>query len=321
VPPEPHSPHAVRQADPISSGLAALARDLSVSRIAVRVRRDGSGRDAVVAEVTRNGTAAPDPVIQDRADLERLIARLLGPDRALGTVSIRGLHGLAALPPAADAPLLVLERTAPTRPAPDGGGAFPPAAAAAAAALLRAGAGVVLAGPDGPHMGAAIRGVCARLGPSASIVLVEDGPQTPLPISAVRLRDVPSGALRAFRHAVVVVNRAAPPCLPALSGAVLVTAAARTPEAALARLAAESAAPPPVLARLCADAAPLLLWFGSGRGACRLTAAYEILPTPDASGLPMLQMLTGLDPVSGALVPTGAVPADPALRDVWNVPA
>jgi hypothetical protein len=29
-------------------------------------------------------------------------------------------------------------------------------------------------------------------------------------------------------------------------------------------------------------------------------------------------MLAGTDPETGALVPTGAVPVDPALRDAWT---
>jgi hypothetical protein len=312
----------VRQLDPVDAGLAALARDPAVSRIAARVRRDGSGRDVVVTEVIRNGKAVADPVIQDLADLERAIGRLLGPDRALGAVSVRGLHGLAAVPPAADTPLLVLDRIAPPRAMPERDDALPPHIAASAAALLRAGAGVVLAGPrGGPRAGAVVRSVLARLGSRARLVIVEDGPQTPVPTDAVRLRAVAHDALRALRHAVVVINVAEPPSLPALSGAALVVVAARAPEAALARLTAGSAATPPALARLCADAAPLLLWFGQGQGGAGLLAAYEILPAPDRSGLPLLQMLAGVDPVGGGLVPTGAVPVDPALRDAWNAPA
>ena len=277
----------------------------------------GNGRDAAMVEITRNGAVIPDSAVHDPDELEGLIRELLGPSRTFGPVVMRGLQGLAAIPPAADTPLLVLERTAPSSAVPERDETIPRGLADAAAAILGVGAGVVLAGPYGPHVGAAIRAVCARLGPSARLVMVEDGPQTPVRRDAIRLRDAPYDALRALKHAVVVINRGVPPTLPRLSGSVLVVAAGRTPEAVLARLTAESAASSRVLARLCADAAPLLLWLVVGRDGARVDAAYEILSHPDSSGLPALQLLAGTDPETRTLIPTGAVPVDPALSEAW----
>jgi hypothetical protein len=267
-----------------------------------------------VVEVTRNGKTSPDPVLQEPDGLERLVASLLGPGRTVGPVSMRGLQGLAAIPPAADTPVLVLERLASSRGAPEHD-AVPPAVASAAAALLRAGAGVTLAGPSGAPVGTSIRSVCGRLGPSARLVVVEDGQRTPIRQDAIRLREASYETLRSLRHCVVIINRAVPPAISSLSGAVLVVVTARTPEAALARLAHGSAASASMLARIASDTAPLLLWLGAH--ARRLEAAYEVLPEADVSGLPALQMLAGTDPETGALVPTGAVPVDPALRDAW----
>jgi hypothetical protein len=298
-----------------TGALLALARDIAVTRVVARLRKDSSGRDAAVVEVTRNGKTSPDPVLQEPEDLERLVGSLLGPGRTFGPVSMRGLQGLAAIPPAADTPVLVLERLAPSGVAPEHDGTVPSAIAAAAAALLRAGAGVTLAGPSGAPVGTSIRSVCGRLGPSARLVVVEDGQRTPIRQDAIRIREASYETLRSLRHCVVIINRAVPPAISSLSGAVLVVVTARTPEAALARLAHGSASSARVLARIASDTAPLLLWLGAH--ARRLEAAYEVLPEADVSGLPALQMLAGTDPETGALVPTGAVPLDPALRDAW----
>ncbi len=298
--------------------LLALARDPAVSRVLARPRRDQAGREVVTVEVTRSGQVVQDPMILDPADLERLIAGLLGAGRSFGVVGVRGLQGIAALPPASDAPLLVLDRAAPSRAAPDQDGTISAAVAEAAVRILGAEAGVVLAGRRGPHIGAAVRAITGRLSPQAPLVMVEDGAPTPVRRDAVRLREVTPEALRAMRRTVVVIDRAAPPALAALAGSVLVVVAARTPEGAVARLAAAPEASPAARARMCADTAPLLLWFDRTPRGAGLVAAYEILPHPDGLGLPALQMLAGTDPETGALVPTGAVPVDPALRDAWT---
>jgi hypothetical protein len=296
--------------------LAALARDQAVTRLVARVRRDSGGREAAVVEVTRAGRVATDPSIQAASELEEAIAALLGPGRSAGSVSIRALHGLAALPPASETPVLVLERPSPLPRTPDADASLPPGIVDLAGSLLQSGASVVIAGPPGAPLPAALRAVCGRLGsPSARLVAIEDGPPTPLSHEAVRLRDVPTGLLRSLRRVVAVINVAQPPDLTALACPSLVAVTARSPEAALARLCAPHL-PPAVQARLCADSAPLLLWLGAHDGAASLRV-YEILPHPDAAGLPALQLLAATEP-SGSLIATGAVPRDPLLMARWR---
>jgi hypothetical protein len=306
-------------ADP-SGGLLALSRDLAVTQVLARNRRDAGGRDVVTVEVTRNGTVAREPLIREPGEFDRLVSDLLGPGRACGCVTVHGLHGFAAMPPAADASLLVLERLALLKAAPDHGGAVPADIVAAAAAVLGAGAGIVLGGPHGSHIGATIRAIVARLGPSAKPVVIGDGPPIPVRRDAIRLREAPYEALRILRHSIIVYHRTAPPTLTALAGAVLIVATARTPEGALARLICGTSGRPAILARLCAETAPLFLWFEPGPQKVGLTAVYEILPQPAAgfTGLPALQMLTGADPETGTFVPTGAVPVDAAVRAAFH---
>jgi len=298
--------------------LLALARDLGVTRVAARLRRESNGRDALVVEILRNGQVSHEPFLQDAAELEEVVKGLLGPDRAVGAVAVRDLQGLAALPPAAQTPVLVLDRATSRSPTPEHDGPVPRGLADAAAAVLGMGAGVVLAGPHGPHVRTVIRAVCARLGPSGRLVLVEDGLPTPVRGEVIRLREAPADACRLLKHAVVVLNLGIPPTLPSLSGSVLVVVPARSLAAALARLISGSTASPRVLASLCADAAPLLLWVSSGRSGARVEGAYEILPLPDTAGLPTLQLLAGTDPETGAVIPTGAAPVDPALGEAWT---
>lgn len=304
----------------IAEGLLALSSDPAVTQVLARTRRDAGGRDSVTVEVTRNGSAVREPLIQEPAELVHIVSEFLGPGRTCGSVSVRGLQGIAAVPPSSDMPLLALERFTPAKAAPDRDN-DPAGIAKTAAAILGAGAGVVVAGPSGNHIGLAIRTIVTRLGPSSRLVMIEDGPPIPVRRDAIRLREAPCEVVRALRHCVIIFHRSTPPTLPALSGAVLVVVSARTPEGALARLVSGASARPAVLARLCSDAAPLFLWSEPGSQSIGFRAVYEILPDPAAgpAGLPALQMLAGTDPETGALIPTGAVPVDATIRAAFNL--
>jgi len=300
-----------------TGALVALARDPAVSYVHARTRHDlVTARDIVTVEIVRNGRLSSDGLLEDPADLQALVVGLLGSGRACGAVAVRGLHGIAAVPPAAEAPLLVLERWRPARAEPDTAAILPPTVATAAAAVLRAGAGVVVAGPRGPYVESVLRAITARLEPSIRLVVLHDGPHAVARRDAIRLREAPYEVLTALRHSVAIVDRTVPPCLPLFSGPALIVASGRTPEAALARLTSGSTASPALLATMCADAAPLMLWFAPHARGATLHAVYEILPEPALRprGLPALQMLGGTDPTTRALVPTGAVPTDRVLR-------
>ncbi len=290
-----------------------LTRDPGVSRITAHDRRDPlSGRGAVAVELVHNGMVISVTPIEDADDFEALLARLLGPNRLCGAVTIQEFAGLAALPPVADHATLVLERLTPARS--DAASGLPAPVIGLAARMLDAGAGIVLAGPHRARLVTALAAVTARLAPSTRVALLHDGMPTSLRRPVLRVREAPTDALAVLRGTTMIIDRAVPPPLPLLAGAVVFIVTARTPNAAVARMASGTTVLPSVLARLCADVAPLLLWTGDDDGAAP-GLVYEILGrSAHPDGLPLLQALLVGDPASAVLVATGADPEDPTVR-------
>jgi hypothetical protein len=303
-----------RDADALAL-LATLLADPAVTRVTVR----GGG-----AEIARAGKIVPEPdFLPDPVDLARAIAALLRPGQLIGAVGLRGCRGFAALPPVSDEPLLVLQRPAPLNVSPKiamDTGLLTARVARVAADLTSRGAGVVLAGPDRGTTTAALSALVQCLSPTLPLVIVEDQTLIARQWEGLRLRDVPDDPEKALLGHFLVVDLASPPSVFALPHALLITAAACTPRAALLGLAMGRGAPllpPPERAVLLADRLPLILWYDVSPAGSHLAAVYEALPVPDRQGgACALQALLEAAPGNSHLLGTGAIPRDALLAAV-----
>jgi len=293
-------------------GLLRLLADPAVTRVRAQGRS---------VEVQRGDHASPEPLALPAAALANLIEELIGPDRASGAVALGAFTGVGALPPVSTEPVLVLHRVVPTRVSPDaavGAGLLTPEVARAATTVLAAGAGVIVAGPRNARTTLVLSALVQLLSGRVRLALVEDEPRIAPARDALRLRELPADLLSQLGDVLIVLDLARPPSVLGLTPPVLIAVRARSPEAACVRACAD---PKPIVfdhheqAVLLADIVPLLLWYGPG---ARLEAVYELLPAPDPAGAPCrLQMLLGTDPLTDALIQTGAIARDPLVAAAW----
>lgn len=288
--------------------LLALLADPSVTAIRASGRR---------AEVQRGGAVDYEDLGEH---LDGLVSALIG-QQLSGAVAVRGFTGFAAVPPASGEPLLVLRRPPDLRIGPDGlyqHKLMTRKLARAVVQLLVRGSGALLAGPRGSMTTAVASGIVQMLPASLPVVIVEDEPRIAPGRDAVRLRRLEPDVLSALGDALLVLDTLLAPPLVMVPPPVLATVRARSPQAACARAccgAHESVGSSDRWAIVLSDTAPLLLWYDASP---RLAALYEIMPGRDEDGLCRLQMLAALDPISQALVPTGAVPRDPDLAHAFS---
>jgi len=297
---------------PTVKALLALLADPAVTR----VRAQGRG-----VEVYRGSQASQEPLAPQSAALAELIEEWLGPGRASGSVAFGAFAGVGVLPPVSTEPVLVLHRVVPARVSPDaavGAGLLTPELARAATTVLAAGAGVIVAGPQTARTTLVLSALVQLLPGPGRLALVEDELRIGPARDALRLRELPADLRSALSGELLVLDLARPPSVLGLAPPVLIAIRARSPEAACVRACADRM--PIVFDRneqavLLADIVPLLLWYGPG---ARLEATYELLPVPDPAGAPCrLQMLLGTDPLTDALIHTGALPRDPLVAAAW----
>jgi len=297
-----------------ATGIGPL-EDILIDPAVTFVLAQGTGVEVRQGERVDQRALAEHPTV-----LTDVVRRLLGSDRQSGPVVLHGFAGFAALPPVSPDPLLVLRRPIPVDTAvrtTAAAGLLPDQIVKVAVAVLRARTGIVIAGPRPSQTTAAVSALIETLPRSMEVVLVEDQPRIAPARDALRFREWPVGLAAAIDDAVTVLDLRRLPSLDELAPPVTGAVCAHTPEAACARLAAAGGtAHREEAAILLADLMPLLLWYG---GMHRVEGVYELLPTPDLAGAPCrLQLLIGLDPVSGTLVPTGALPRHPALAGAWR---
>ena len=236
---------------------------------------------------------------------------------------MKGCRGFAALPPVSDEPILVLQRPTPMNISPriaEDTGLLTMRLARVVAELVSRGAGAVLAGYHRSTTTAALSAFVQCLPPTLPLVIVEDQPLIARQWDGLRLREVPSDPGQALVGHLLVVDLASPPSVLTLPRALLITAAARTPRAALLHLATGRGAPllpSAERAMLLADRLPLLLWYEVSPAGQHLAAVYEVLPSLDHDGgACALQALLEVAPDNGHLLGTGATPKDTLLAAV-----
>ncbi len=303
--------------------LARLAPDPTISKIVARAVVNGASSE-VVADISRGAAVIREHLSQRPDELHQFIVALLGDGITSGAVAFGDLVGLAALPPVASTPLLVLRRPAPLRLMPDATAPclLTPALGLMLATLLRRGSGVVLAGPIKSRTSEAM-GALARLLPaSTAIAVVEPTVRIAPDREALRLRALPSDARRALGDVVLMIDLPDPPMLVSCPPPVVLAVHAKTPQGALSRLRGPGTRLTPADAVLWAETAPALIWHAHTPKGPRIEAVWELLPRLDHQAeLPRLQMLLGRDQGSGALIPTGATPVDPVFGDAWRTAA